>query len=105
MNTVVCGDSGTIYYTKILSNGKMSKCIRDEVTADAIKAVADHIMTMPEYEKNKGFTGYEFTKVGGGKVCLCVYDKDNFCLMDVERLEQLLGDPRMKPKPEKGSKK
>lgn len=76
MKKLVCGSFGTIYYAQLLKDGRMSSTNREEVTDDAITAVIDHIMCMPEYKKNNGFSGYDYKKKNGGEIEICVLDKD-----------------------------
>ena len=76
MKKLVCGSFGTIYYAQILKNGLMSSTNREDVTDDAITAVIDHIMSMPEYKNNNGFSGYDYNKKTGGQIEICVLDKD-----------------------------
>lgn len=76
MKKLVCGSFGTIYYAQLLKDGRMSSTNREEVTDDAITAVIDHIMTMPEYKNNNGFSGYDYNKKTGGQIEICVLDKD-----------------------------
>lgn len=78
MKKLVCGSFGTIYYATILKNGKTSSANREIVTDDALNAVAEHILCMPEYAKNGGFSGYTFAKKDGGKITLCVIDNDKY---------------------------
>lgn len=89
MKKIVCGNFGTIYYAQILKNGLMSSDNRVDVTDDALRAVADHIMFMNEYKENDGFSGYQYGKVGGGSVQLVVYDTDKYALVSREKLEKL----------------
>ena len=89
MKKLVCGNFGTIYYAQILKNGLMSSNNRVNVTDDALKAVADHIMFMSEYKENDGFSGYKYGKVGGGSIQLIVYDTDKYVLVSREKLEKL----------------
>ena len=77
MKKLVCGCFGTIYYAEILKNGMMSSKNRTDCTEDAIRAVMDHIMTLPGYDEQH-FAGYEFGKKdGNGKVTICVFDESN----------------------------
>ena len=79
---IVCGCFGTIYYAKLLKGGRMSDAGREDVTHDAIVAVADHILQMKEYKENGGFAGYNFTKKDGRKITLALYDNDKFEIAD-----------------------
>ena len=81
MKKIVCGCFGTIYYAQILKDGIMSDTNREDVTDDALNAVIQHIMCMPEYEKNDGFSGYDYGKKDGGKITIAVYDKDKYKLV------------------------
>ena len=78
MKKLVCGCFGTIYYAEILKNGTMSSTNRTECTDDAIRAVMEHIMAMPEYDKQNNFAGYVYSKKdGNGKVTICVFDENH----------------------------
>lgn len=80
MKKLVCGCFGTIYYSTILKNGLMSDRDRVDVTDDAIAAVTDHILSMDT--KKTGFSGYTFSKKDGGEICLCVYDRNKYKLVE-----------------------
>lgn len=81
MKKLVCGCFGTIYYAQILKNGLMSDTNREDVTDDAINAVIQHIMLMPEYKENGGFSGYDYSKADGGTIEIAVFDKDKYKLV------------------------
>ncbi len=66
-----------IYYATILKDGIMSTNGRVELTDEAIDAVFQHIISMEKFSK-EGFSGYDIPKKTGGKVCLCVFDKDKY---------------------------
>ncbi len=87
MKKVVCGCFGTIYYAKILKEGRMSDTDRVDITDEAIEAVLNHIMQMSDYE-DKGFAGYSYKTTGGGHVNLIAYDKDEFRLVRVNDKEK-----------------
>ncbi len=80
MKKIVCGCFGTIYYAQILKNGLMSDSNRVIVTEDALHAVLDHIMLMPEYKEQNGFSGYEY-RIGEKNVNLVAYDKSKYKLV------------------------
>ena len=80
MKRIVCGCFGTIYYAQILKNGLMSDNNRVKVTDDALRAVLDHIMLMPEYKERNGFSGYEY-RIGEKNVKLVDYDKSRYKLV------------------------
>lgn len=81
MKKLVCGCFGTIYYAQILKNGLMSHTNRKDVTDDAISAVIEHIMLKPEYKKNDGLSGYDYSKIDGGIIAIAVFDKDKYKLV------------------------
>lgn len=81
MKKLVCGCFGTIYYAQILKNGLMSDTNREDVTDDAINAVIQHIMSMPEYKKNGGFSGYDYSRFDEGTIEIAVFDKDKYKLV------------------------
>lgn len=87
MKKLVCGSFGHIYYATILKDGLMSSTGRVELTDSAITAVVDHILSMSEYKKNNGFSGYEFKKNDGNKITLCVFDNDSYKLTKKQQAE------------------
>lgn len=82
MKKLVCGCFGTIYYTQILKDGKMSCSNRVDVTDDAVQAVLQHCMLETDYMKN-GFFGYEYN-IGNVPVNIITYDKRKWKLVKRE---------------------
>lgn len=76
MKKLVCGCLGSIYYATLLKDGTMSTSGRVEMTDDALNAVIQHFLCMPEYKENNGFTGYVYNKKDGGHITLCLFDND-----------------------------
>lgn len=82
MKKLVCGSLGTIYYATLLKDGKMSLSGRVEMTDDALNAVIQHIMCLPDYQKNNGFAGYVYNKKDGGHITLCLFDNDTHKILN-----------------------
>lgn len=61
----------------------MSMSGRVEMTDDALNAVIQHIMCMPDYQKNNGFAGYVYNKKDGGHITLCLFDNDTHKILSM----------------------
>ena len=88
---IVCGSHGTIYWANILDSGKMSESKRVDVTDDAISAVTEHIMKMPEFVES-GAAGYAFDLNAGGSVKIMAFDADKFELKSRGEKEKPIED-------------
>ena len=79
-NHVVCGEFGTIYYANILKNGKMSKN-RQEITHEAINAVAEHGYSDSRYN-HYGMLNIINGHTGNEKITLALFNPDRWELIE-----------------------